>query len=318
MVVTGLRLRDFRSYADAEVGLGERLTVVHGPNGAGKTNLLGGALLRAAPGARAVPPTSASWCASARMTARAARAVRVEVYGRDRDGAHELSVGFQPGEPKRFKVDGAPAERLLDAPHRPLVSVFLPDRLELVKGPPALRRSHLDQVVGALWPGRTANRRQYGQVLAQRNALLSRVRAGGLALGAGGMGPRARAPRHRPRRDDRARAVALLDGRFAEIAGELGLAGMPELRYRPRTKAETTPPSSRPSSPSASTPTCSAASRRTARTATTSRCCATGASCVPTAPRASSASPCSPCCSPSARSWPRSAVPPRCCCSTTS
>ena len=105
--------------------------------------------------------------------------VRVEVHGRDRDGEHELSVGFQPGEAKRFKVDGAPAERLLDAPHRPLVSVFLPDRLELVKGPPALRRSHLDQVVAALWPGRTATRRQYGQALAQRNALLARVRAGG-------------------------------------------------------------------------------------------------------------------------------------------
>ena len=40
MVVTRLRVRDFRSYTAAEVGLGERLTVVHGPNGAGKTNLL--------------------------------------------------------------------------------------------------------------------------------------------------------------------------------------------------------------------------------------------------------------------------------------
>ena len=42
MLVTRLRLRDFRSYASADVVLGERLTVVHGPNGAGKTNLLEG------------------------------------------------------------------------------------------------------------------------------------------------------------------------------------------------------------------------------------------------------------------------------------
>ena len=40
MLVTRLRLRDFRSYANADVALGEPLTVVHGPNGAGKTNLL--------------------------------------------------------------------------------------------------------------------------------------------------------------------------------------------------------------------------------------------------------------------------------------
>jgi DNA replication and repair protein RecF len=40
MLVTRLRLREFRSYAAADVRLGPGLTVVHGPNGAGKTNLL--------------------------------------------------------------------------------------------------------------------------------------------------------------------------------------------------------------------------------------------------------------------------------------
>src|SRR5207249_8029768 len=73
--------------------------------------------------------------------------------------------------------DGAPVERL-DVAARPLVSVFLPDRLELVKGAPALRRAHLDQVVAAAWPSRAATRRAYTQALAQRNALLARVRSG--------------------------------------------------------------------------------------------------------------------------------------------
>jgi DNA replication and repair protein RecF len=233
VVVTRLRVRDFRSYAAAEVALGERLTVVHGPNGAGKTNLLE-ALYFGCTG-RSCRTTNERELL--RFDAAAGGAVRVEVHGRDRDGEHELSVGFQPGEAKRFKVDGAPAERLLDAPHRPLVSVFLPDRLELVKGPPALRRSHLDQVVGALWPGRTATRRQYAQTLAQRNALLARVRAGGSrsALAAWDL----ELARHGiALRDDRAAALELLRPRFAEAAAELGLAGAAELRYRPRTKAE--------------------------------------------------------------------------------
>ena len=39
-VVHRLRLRDFRTYAAADVALGDGLTVVHGRNGAGKTNLL--------------------------------------------------------------------------------------------------------------------------------------------------------------------------------------------------------------------------------------------------------------------------------------
>ena len=286
---------------------------MHGPNGAGKTNLLE-ALYFGCTG-RSCRTTNERELV--RFDAGPGGVVRVEVHGRDRDGAHELSVGFQPGEPKRFKVDGAPAERLLDAPHRPLVSVFLPDRLELVKGPPALRRSHLDQVVGALWPGRTANRRQYGQVLAQRNALLSRVRAGGSrsALAAWDL----ELARHGiALRDDRAATVELLRPRFAEAAGELGLSGDAELRYRPRSRAETRRGAGGRAGRAPATPTSSAASPRTARIATTSPCCATGASCAPTARRASSGWACSRSCSPSARSWRRSAGRHRCCSSTTS
>src|SRR6185295_17409904 len=140
MLVTRLRLRDFRSYQSADVALGERLTVVHGPNGAGKTNLLE-ALYFGCTGRSCRTSTERE------IVRFDAPAARVEIGGRDR----ELSVGFAPGETKRLKVDGAPVERLLNAPVRPLVSVFLPDRLELVKGPPALRRSHLDALVAALW-----------------------------------------------------------------------------------------------------------------------------------------------------------------------
>jgi DNA replication and repair protein RecF len=229
MVVRRLRLRDFRTYASAEIVLGERLTVVHGPNGAGKTNLLE-ALYFGCTG-RSCRTTN-----EREVVRFDAPAARVEVAGSDRDGEHELAVGFEPGEAKHFKVDGAPVERLIDAPSRPLVSVFLPDRLELVKGPPGLRRSHLDAVVAALWPSRTATRRAYGHALAQRNALLARVRAGAArsSLGAWDL----ELARHGiALRDDRARTVALLDARFADIAGELGLAGTPELRYRARTKA---------------------------------------------------------------------------------
>jgi DNA replication and repair protein RecF len=231
VVVTRLRLRDFRTYRSAEVDLGERLTVVHGPNGAGKTNLLEGLYFGCT--GRSCRTTN-----EREVVRFDASAARVEVEGRDRDGEHELSVGFQPGEAKRFRVDGAPAERLLDAPHRPLVSVFLPDRLELVKGPPALRRSHLDQLVAALWPARAATRRAYGQALAQRNALLARVRAGA-ARSALAAWDQELARHGVALRDDRAKALELLRERFAAAAAELGLSGVAELRYRPRSQAAT-------------------------------------------------------------------------------
>ena len=48
----------------------------------------------------------------------------------------------------------------------------------LIKGAPSLRRAHLDQLVAALWPARVATRRAYAQSLAQRNALIARIRSG--------------------------------------------------------------------------------------------------------------------------------------------
>jgi DNA replication and repair protein RecF len=120
---------------------------------------------------------------------------------------------------------------------RPLVSVFLPDRLELVKGPPALRRAHLDQLVAALWPARAATRRAYSQALAQRNALLGRLRAGHGSRASLGAWDLELARHAVALRDDRARAVGYLDERFAGVAAELGLAGSASLRYRPRSEA---------------------------------------------------------------------------------
>src|SRR4051812_28872274 len=230
MRVERLRLRDFRTYAAADVLLGPSLTVVHGANGAGKTNLLEGLYFGCT--GRSCRTTN-----ERDVVRFGAGAARVEVDTRDRDGAHELSAGFQPGEPKRLRVDGAPVERLSDSPARPLVSVFLPDRLELVKGAPSLRRAHLDQLVAALWPARAGTRAQYSRALAQRNALLGRVRGGGGGARAPGAGDAELARGGVALRDDRAAAAARVAERFPPLAAELGLAGAAEVRYRPRTKA---------------------------------------------------------------------------------
>ena len=312
MLVTRLRLRDFRSYERAEVELGPGLTVVHGRNGAGKTNLLE-ALYFGCTG------RSCRTSNEREVVRFDAGTTRVEVDLRDAEGrAHALAVGFTPGEAKRLQADGAPVERLVDVEMRPLVCVFMPDRLELIKGPPALRRSHIDQVIAASWPVRAATRRAYSRALAQRNALLAGIRSGRSSRGSLPAWD-AELARH---------GIALRDDRAAVVDAARAALRAPGRRARPRAaapscatgraRAPPTRPSWPPSSPSASSPTSSAASPATARTATTSRCCATGASCAPTARRASSAWRCWRCCSPSARRWPRRATRCRSCCSTTS
>lgn len=234
MRVASVILRDFRGYEAAAAPLGGGLTVVLGPNGAGKTNLLE-ALYFGCTG------RSCRTANDRELVRFGSSTTRVVVTTEGDDGMHELAVGFTPGEPKRMSVDGAAVERLLDSPHRPLVSVFLPDRLELIKGAPALRRAHLDQFVAALWPARAANRRAYSQVLAQRNALLLRVRDG--------RGSRAsleawdaQLARHAiVLMADRCQAVELATGLFVDLCRRLGLDGEPAVAYRPRSRASDEP-----------------------------------------------------------------------------
>ena len=231
MRVTRVRLRDFRTYATADVVPGPGLTVVHGPNGAGKTNLLEGVYF----GCTGRSCRTANEREVVRFGAQAARA---EVDLEDMDGVtHALAVGYAPGEVKRLLADGAPVERLLDVGFRPLVSVFLPDRLELVKGPPALRRAHLDQVVAAARPTRAATRRAYSRALAQRNALLARVRAGQAPREALGAWDLELARHGIALRDDRSAVVGDLVTPFATAGEQLGLRGELELRFRPRSRA---------------------------------------------------------------------------------
>ena len=231
MLVTRLAVRNFRSHERAELRPGAGLTVVSGRNGAGKTNLLE-ALYFACTG-RSCRTANERECVRF-----GSDVMRLELHARDdRGDEHEITVGFTPGEPKRLRVDDAGVERLTDVSVRPLVSVFLPDRLELVLGAPALRRAHLDQVVAALWPTRVATRRAYSAALAQRNALISSIRSGRAGRGSLGAWDAELARHGVALMADRGALVERLAPRFAEHAAMLGLDADPALRYRPRSRA---------------------------------------------------------------------------------
>ena len=301
MRVVSVQLRDFRTYARAEAHLGEGLTVVHGPNGAGKSNLLEALYF----GCTGRSPRTRNERELVRF---GAQATRVVVQLADGARAHELSVGFEPGQPKRMSSDGAPVERLLDVETRPLLSVFVPDRLELLKGAPAVRRSHLDQFVAAVWPARAADRLAYSRVLAQRNALLGGIRAGRasretISTWDRQLARQAMTLARAPRRRGGAARRAVRASAHPSSAWSASRASTTARARAPRTRR-----SSSPSCRRAWRAISSVASPLMVPTATSWPSCATGASCACTARRASSAWPCSRCCSPSARCSPASAA----------
>jgi DNA replication and repair protein RecF len=230
MRVGRLHVRDFRNYERAEIEVADGLTVVAGPNGSGKTNLLEALYF----GATGHSPRTGN---ERELVRRGAEVCRVVLHTWDGECTHRIEVGFSRGAPKRLRVDDNPVTTLVDVEERPLVSVFMPERLELVKGAPAARRAHLDRVVAALWPARAGTRSAYAQALGQRNALLARIRSGQAGPAALDAWDREVAREGIRLMEARAELVRELRLPFADLCARLGLAGAAEVRYRPRSDA---------------------------------------------------------------------------------
>jgi DNA replication and repair protein RecF len=144
---------------------------VVGANGVGKTNLLEATHVAT----QGFSPRTRTDSQVIRFGAEGARAA---IVGRRGEVELELEVTVRRGEGKRAKLNGAPlraAEQL-----RSTVStlVFTPDRLGVVKGPPAARRAYFDRVLGRFAPARAPLPAEYGAAVAQRNAALRRASAG--------------------------------------------------------------------------------------------------------------------------------------------
>lgn len=161
-----LWLSDFRSYRHAElVPAPEGLSVVRGANGEGKTNLLEAiAYLATLRSLRAAP-------SEAMVASGAAEAVvRASVKREGRELLIESLLRATGRD--RVQVNRQPLRRSRDLLGALCVTVFTPDDLDIVKGPPHGRRQYLDDLLVALHPRHDATQVELERILKQRNALL--------------------------------------------------------------------------------------------------------------------------------------------------
>jgi DNA replication and repair protein RecF len=231
MLVRSTSARAFRNLDRFELELSPGITAVVGPNGAGKTNLLE-ALSFALTGRSFRTADRRELIAFGQSFARAQ--ARVGASG----AVHELVATVSRAEGRRHQLDGVAFDPSRAISARPHLLVFSPDRLALVKGPPAERRAELDRLLAALWPARANLRQRYGQALAQRNALLGRVAAGVAPAAELDAWDAALAAAAAPLIAARAEAAERLASPFAAASAELGLEGEPTLRYAPRAVGE--------------------------------------------------------------------------------
>jgi DNA replication and repair protein RecF len=178
-----LSLTNFRNYSRLELDLPDRLTVLQGANAQGKTNLLEAIhLLATGRSPRATAEREiVNWLALdgplpyARLQADMGEgrdAQRLELV---LEVAPPANGGNGPTIRKQVRVNGAP-RRALDLVGRLRMVLFLPEDIALVAGAPGERRRYLDIALCQVAQAYCRALGEYNRAMAQRNALLKRLR----------------------------------------------------------------------------------------------------------------------------------------------
>ncbi|MGC8780405.1 MAG: DNA replication/repair protein RecF [Anaerolineae bacterium] len=182
MRLNHLSLTNFRNYARLELSLDDRLTVIQGANGQGKTNLLEAIhLLATGRSPRAAAERELiSWLAleGPLPYARLAGDIGAGPSAEKLELVLELASNGGANGPtvrKQVRINGA-AKRGIDLVGHLRVVLFLPEDVSLVAGAPAERRRYLDIALCQISAAYCRALSEYNRGLAQRNALLRRLR----------------------------------------------------------------------------------------------------------------------------------------------
>ena len=165
MFVRHLGLRDFRSWAHAEVDLTPGRTVFVGPNGFGKTNLVEALWYSSTLGSHRVATDAPL------VRVGSSRAVVSTIVVND---GRECSVDLEiaAGRANKARLNRSPVRSPREVIGVLRAVLFAPEDLALVRGDPADRRRYLDDLAAVRRPRVAAVRADYEKVLRQRTALL--------------------------------------------------------------------------------------------------------------------------------------------------
>ena len=165
MYVRHLGLRDFRSWAHADLELQPGRTVFIGSNGFGKTNLLEALWYSSTLGSHRVGTDAPL------IRAGADRAVvSTIVVNEGRECAVDLEIAA--GRANKARLNRSPVRSTREVIGVLRAVLFAPEDLSLVRGDPSDRRRYLDDLATVRRPAVAAVRSDYEKVLRQRTALL--------------------------------------------------------------------------------------------------------------------------------------------------
>jgi DNA replication and repair protein RecF len=163
--VRHLGLRDFRSWAQADLELQPGRTVFVGPNGFGKTNLVEALWYSTTLGSHRVGTDAPLIRAGAERAA-----ISTIVVNEGRECAIDLEIAA--GRANKARLNRSPVRSTREVVGVLRAVLFAPEDLALVRGDPSDRRRYLDDLATVRRPAIAGVRADYDKVLRQRTALL--------------------------------------------------------------------------------------------------------------------------------------------------
>lgn len=165
MYVRHLGLRDFRSWAQADLELEPGRTVFVGPNGFGKTNLIEALWYSSTLGSHRVGTD-----VPLIRTGNTRAVISTIVVNEGRECAVDLEIAA--GRANKARLNRSPVRSTREVVGVLRAVLFAPEDLALVRGDPADRRRYLDDLATVRRPAIAGVRADYDKVLRQRTALL--------------------------------------------------------------------------------------------------------------------------------------------------
>lgn len=187
MLISKLRLTDFRNFKKKELDFSPETTLIIGPNASGKTNILE-SLFFLATGKSFKAKIEEEMVNYDKDLARVKGRIKTDGTRMDLEGILTrgmVDIGAARPEKiarKRLLVNGV-AKRLIDFAGNFKVTVFGPWDLDLVTESPSLRRRFLDTVLSQVDREYRRASLSYEKGLRQRNRLLFRIREEGISRG---------------------------------------------------------------------------------------------------------------------------------------
>ncbi len=179
MHIFDLQLTNYRNYVRSAIKLEKGLNLFVGDNAQGKSNLLEAVyLLSTLRSSRASHDSDlvrhdilGSDFPVARLSAEVERSagnlqLELAIVGRSTDSNHRAG--------KRVRVNGVP-RKASDAVGQLCAVLFTTLDIEIVAGPPLMRRRYLDMMISQVDRGYLRAMQKYAKVLQQRNSLLKRI-----------------------------------------------------------------------------------------------------------------------------------------------